>query len=153
MMEDPCQRVMEGSVIAAAIANDGIAMDPYIIDHIQSPEGTTTNTTAPKILSQACSSQTASKVKEAMLGVVESGTGTYAQVSGVEVAGKTGTPETSTGANSAFIGFAPYDDPTLAISVLIIQTDDDTSVYQQASIVAGEVMAACISVQASGAAS
>jgi peptidoglycan glycosyltransferase len=50
-----------------------------------------------------------------------------------------------------FIGFAPYDDPTLAISVVIEQTDPNVSVKGDAATIAGKVLAACLNVQASGA--
>ena len=147
----PQTTVMQNAVIAAAIANDGIVMNPYVVDHILSPEGATTSTTQPKSLGQAISSDTASKLKEAMLEVVESGTGTGAQVSGVKVAGKTGTAEVGDGvANSLFIGFAPYDEPTLAISVCI-EGSEGNDVEGVAASVAGEVLATCLNVQASGA--
>ncbi len=113
----PQATVMQNAVMAAAIANGGIAMNPYVVGHVLSPEGATTHTTQPKSLGQAVSSATAQSVKEAMLAVVESGTGTAAGVPGVKVAGKTGTAEVSeTVSNSLFVGFAPYDQPTLAIS-------------------------------------
>jgi peptidoglycan glycosyltransferase len=148
----PQTTVMQNAVIAATIANGGVAMNPYLIDHILSPEGTTTSTTQPTSLGQVISSSTADEIKQAMLEVVESGTGTGARISGVEVAGKTGTAETSSStADSLFIGFAPYDDPTLAISVVIEQTDPNVSVKGDAATIAGKVLAACLNVQASGA--
>ena len=108
--------------------------------------------TAPRALGQAVSPQTAAQVGQAMLDVVESGTGSAAAVSGVQVAGKTGTAETSQStANSLFIGFAPYDTPTLAISVVIEQTEPNRSVHGVAAQVAGQVLASCLAVQAAGA--
>ena len=86
-----------------------------------------------------------------MLQVVEGGTGTAARVSGVKVAGKTGTAEVSSSvANSLFVGFAPYDQPTLAISVCI-EGSEDNDVQGRAARVAGKVLASCLSVQAAGA--
>lgn len=147
----PQTTVMQNAVMAAAIANGGIAMNPYLVDHILSPEGTTSSTTLPKALGQAVSAQTAASVKEAMLQVVEGGTGTAARVSGVKVAGKTGTAEVSSSvANSLFVGFAPYDQPTLAISVCI-EGSEDNDVQGRAARVAGKVLASCLSVQAAGA--
>ncbi len=148
----PQTTVMQNAVIAATIANGGVAMNPYIIDHILSPEGTTTSTTQPTSLGQVISASTASQVKQAMLEVVQNGTGVNARISGVEVAGKTGTAETSSStSNSLFIGFAPYDEPTVAISVVIEQTDPNTSVNGVAATIAGKVLAACLNVQVSGA--
>ena len=116
----PQTTVMQNAVVAAAIANDGIVMNPYIIDSILSPEGVTINTTQPRSLGQAISAGTAADVRKAMLSVVEHGTGYKAAVPGIRVAGKTGTAETSdTNSNSTFIGFAPYDTPSIAISVVV----------------------------------
>ena len=149
----PQTTVMQNAVVAAAIANNGIAMNPYVVDHILSPEGATTSTTQPKALGQAVSSQTAAQVKEGMLAVVESGSGTGARVRGVKVAGKTGTAQTSSSvANSLFIGFAPYDQPTLAISVCI-EGSESNDVHGEAATVAGKVLATCLNVQAMGASS
>ncbi len=147
----PQTTVMQNAVIAAAIANNGIVMNPYVVDHVLSPEGATTSTTKPKSLGQAISSQTASSIKEAMLDVVENGTGYGAKVSGVKVAGKTGTAEvSSTTSNSLFIGFAPYDQPTVAISVCIEGTSGEDMVGVAASV-AGQVLSTCLNVQSSGA--
>ena len=52
-------------------------------------------------------------------GVVTSGTGTLAAVSGVEVAGKTGTAEKDTGDDSWFVGFAPADNPQVVVAIVI----------------------------------
>ena len=116
----PQTTVMQNAVVAAAIANDGIVMNPYVVDSILSPEGVTINTSQPRSLGQAVSAGTAADVRKAMLAVVEKGTGYKAAVSGIKVAGKTGTAETSdTNSNSTFIGFAPYDTPSIAISVVV----------------------------------
>lgn len=73
---------------AAAIANGGVVMNPYVVEHVLSPEGTVTSTTQAKSLGQAISADTASKVKDAMADVVDHGTGTRAQIRGVKVAGQ-----------------------------------------------------------------
>ncbi len=128
---------MQNAVIAAAIANGGIAMNPYVVQQILAPDGTVVSTTEPQSLGQAVSADTAELLKEAMLEVVQNGTGTAASVSGVLVAGKTGTGEVSKeNANSTFIGFAPYDNPTVAISVVIEDYyDHEISAAYIASIV------------------
>ena len=146
----PQVTVMQNAVIAAAIANDGVAMNPYVVDHVLSAEGATVSTTQPKSLGQAVSAEAAAATKEALLACVEEGTGTAAQVPGTRVAGKTGTAEVGDGnANSLFIGFAPYDNPTLAISVCVESNGED--VEGLAAAIAGQVMAATLSIQASGA--
>ena len=143
----PQTTVMQNAVIAAAIANDGIAMNPYIVSQTLSPEGTVVKTTQSRSLGQAVSANTAAKVKEAMLAVVEDGTGTLAQVSGVKVAGKTGTAEVgSSTINSVFVGFAPYDTPTVAISVMLENYDEDSD-EPNAAALAGQVLKVALAVQ------
>ena len=143
----PQTTVMQNAVIAAAIANGGIAMNPYIVSQTLSPEGTVVKTTQSRSLGQAVSADTAAKVKEAMLAVVEDGTGTLAQVSGVKVAGKTGTAEVgSSTINSVFVGFAPYDTPTVAISVMLENYDEDSD-EPNAAALAGQVLKVALAVQ------
>lgn len=147
----PQVTVMQNAMVAQAVANGGVVMNPYLVDHVLSPEGAVISTTQPKSLGQAISADTASKVKEAMLGVVDHGTGVRAKVQGVQVAGKTGTAQIENGKiNSFFIGFAPYDNPTLVISV-VIEGEDGTDVEGYAAGVAGQVLASCLNIQALGA--
>lgn len=147
----PQVTVMQNAMVAQAVANGGVVMNPYLVDHVLSPEGAAISTTQPKSLGQAISADTASKVKEAMLGVVDHGTGVRAKVQGVQVAGKTGTAQIEDGKiNSFFIGFAPYDNPTLIISV-VIEGADGTDVEGYAAGVAGQVLASCLNIQALGA--
>ena len=85
-----------------------------------------------------------------MLGVVSNGTGMAAQVYGYLVAGKTGTAQVGNDSiNSLFVGYAPYDNPTLAISICI--EGQGTDVQGVAATVAGEVLGQCLNIQAYGA--
>ena len=103
-------------------------------------------------MGQVISAQTADKLKEAMLDVVEQGTGQPARVKGVKVAGKTGTAEVSTQvSNSLFIGFAPFDKPTIAISVCV-EGSSEQDVHNKATAIAGKILAGCLNIQALGAA-
>ncbi len=148
----PQTTIMENAVMAAAIANHGTVMNPYVVDHVLSPEGTVVASTDPKSLGQVMSAETANQVGEAMLDVVSSGTGTGARVEGYLIAGKTGTAQAGAGSiNSLFVGYAPYNNPTLAISVCIEGNGED--VRGVASYVAAEVLAQCLNVQAMGVAS
>ncbi len=101
----PQTTVMQNCVIAAAIANSGVVMDPFFVAQVLAPDGTVVKTTQSRSLGQAVSATTADQVKQAMLAVVQSGTGTDAQIPGVKVAGKTGSPRpaapTSTRCSSA----------------------------------------------------
>lgn len=148
----PQSTVLQNAVVASTIANNGVAMSPYVIDHLLTSEGVSTTKTTPRIFQQAISPQTASQLKEAMLQVVEQGTGTSARIRGVKVAGKTGTAEVGAGiTNSLFIGFAPYDQPTVAIAVCL-EGSSTQDVHGKAAAIAGKVLAACLNVQALGAA-
>ena len=145
----PQLTVMQNAVTAAAIANNGVVMNPYVVEHVLSPEGTVTSTTSAKSLGQAISAETAASVKEAMADVVEYGTGTRAQITGVKVAGKTGTAQVENGyINSFFMGFAPFDNPTLAISVCVEGQGED--VEGKAAELAGRVLSAALNVQSNG---
>ncbi len=142
----PQSTVMENAVMVAAIANNGLAMNPYVVAQTLSPTGTVVKTTQPRSLGQAISAETAAQVKEAMLEVVDEGSGSAAAIAGVQVAGKTGTAEaTSDLVNTAFVGFAPYDTPTVAISVMIENYDGDTS--ESAATIAGQVLAVALAAQ------
>ena len=141
----PQTTVMQNAVVAATIANNGIAMNPHVVGQILAPDGTVIKTTRERSLGQAVSSGTAAQVKEAMLDVVQSGSGVAANIAGVKVAGKTGTAETnSTTPNSTFIGFAPYDTPTLAVSLVLEETTENEAT---AAAVAGQVLRAALAAQ------
>lgn len=141
----PQATVMQNALMAATIANNGIAMNPYVVSQILAPDGTVLKTTRGRSLGQAVSTGTAEQVKQAMLDVVQSGTGSAAAIAGVKVAGKTGTAETNNAnANSTFVGFAPYDTPTVAIAVVIEQ---NAKGEESAAAVGGQVLCAALATQ------
>lgn len=141
----PQATVMQNALMAATIANNGIAMNPYVVSQILAPDGTVLKTTHGRSLGQAVSSGTAAQVKQAMLDVVQNGTGSAAAIAGVKVAGKTGTAETNNAnANSTFVGFAPYDTPTVAIAVVIEQ---NVKGEESAAAVGGQVLRAALATQ------
>lgn len=141
----PQATVMQNALMAATIANNGIAMNPYVVSQILAPDGTVLKTTRGHSLGQAVGSGTAEQVKQAMLDVVQNGTGSAAAIAGVKVAGKTGTAETNNAnANSTFVGFAPYDTPTVAIAVVIEQ---NAKGEESAAAVGGQVLRAALTTQ------
>ena len=114
--------------VAAAVANGGKLMKPQIWSRVVDPDGRVIDRLDPSEYSQPISAETAAELTTAMEGVVREGTGTNAAISGVAVAGKTGTAETpfnkSCGGGSDenqawFIGFAPADDPEIAIAATV----------------------------------
>jgi peptidoglycan glycosyltransferase len=114
--------------VAAAVANGGKLMKPQIWSRVVDPDGRVTKRLDPSQYSQPISAKTAAELNTAMQGVVSEGTGTNAAIPGVTVAGKTGTAETpyneacggGTEENQAwFIGFAPAEDPKIAIAATV----------------------------------
>lgn len=113
--------------VAAAVANGGSQMKPQIWSRVVDPDGRVTESLDPSQYSRPMDEETAAELTTAMEDVVSEGTGTKAAIPGVPVAGKTGTAETpfneSCGGgdlNQAwFIGFAPADEPEIAIAVSI----------------------------------
>ena len=128
------------AMLASAIANDGMMMQPYIVDHVVYPDGTEAKHTVPEKLMDICSAEEAAILKDMMTEVITSGTGSAAAVSGVTVAGKTGTAENATGYDhSWFIGFAPAENPKVAVAVLI-----ENSNYGSATPIAGKMIRAAL---------
>jgi peptidoglycan glycosyltransferase len=112
---------LQMAMVAAAIANKGIVMKPYLVSKVTSSDLETIDEAQPEQLSQAVSANTAAALTRMMETVVKSGTGTAAQISGVEVAGKTGTAQHATGQppHAWFISFAPAQDPKVAVAVVV----------------------------------
>jgi peptidoglycan glycosyltransferase len=111
---------LEMALVAAAIANDGIIMEPSLVSHIFDAEGDVISENEPALLQRAVSPSSADIISDLMERVVASGTGTRATVPNVRVAGKTGTAETGVGPPHVwFIGFAPVEQPTIALAVLV----------------------------------
>jgi len=112
---------LHAAMMAAAIANDGVMMQPYVVSSISGSENKIIKEFRPKQIGRIMDKNTAEAIKDMMVEVVESGTGTRAKVSKVAVAGKTGTAEVSGNQKSHawFVGFAPADSPKAAIAVLI----------------------------------
>ena len=108
--------------VAAAVANGGRLMVPHLTERIVDPEGRTVLLVKPRVQSVVMKPATATALTGMMEAVVNEGTGTAAQIPGVQVAGKTGTAETQIGTavnNVWFIAFAPASDPRVAIAVTL----------------------------------
>lgn len=109
------------AMMAGTIANGGVMMKPYIVKQVKTDLGIDVMNGRQKALGRVIQPATADFVKECMESVVTSGTGTAASVYGIKVAGKTGTAENEIkGKDHAwFVGFAPADDPQIAVCVML----------------------------------
>lgn len=116
---------LQMTMCACAIANDGIIMKPYIMQRAKNKSGGTVAETRPEQLYNAVSADVANKIKEMMIEVVKSGTGTAAAIKGMTVAGKTGTAENEfltkekNKEHTWFVCFAPAEDPQIAVVVML----------------------------------
>ena len=118
---------LQMALVAAGVANDGVVMDPYLVAEVLAPDLSVLSTASPTVASRALEAADADALTEMMVEVVDSGTGTAAQVGGVDVAGKTGTAEQGGDRppHAWFVGFAPADDPQVAVAVLVEDGGDD----------------------------
>ena len=118
----PLVTPLQMAMVAAGVANQGVVMRPFVIKKVTAPDGGTIYRAHPHKYKRAMRPSTASQLNEMMQAVVTGGTGTAAQISGIKVAGKTGTAETGgagTPNTTWFIAFAPADAPRVAVSVVL----------------------------------
>lgn len=116
---------LQMAMVAAAIANDGDVMRPYVVDEVRAPNLSVLDRTDPQSISKAVSSTTADELTKMLVATVDSGTATPAQIPGVEVAGKTGTAQSTADRPpyAWFVSFAPADDPQVAVAVMVQSSD------------------------------
>lgn len=109
------------ALLISAIANGGTLMKPYVVDRVETSTGNVVRSTKQKEYKKLMSEEESAILTDYMTEVVKSGTGTGLKNSSYQVAGKTGSAEyDSTGASHAwFIGFAPANEPKIAVSVLV----------------------------------
>jgi peptidoglycan glycosyltransferase len=102
-------------------------MKPYVVKQTLAPDLSTLQTTTPQQLAQPIDGNVASQLTEMMTAVVNGGTGTAAALQTVQVAGKTGTAQNAVGQapHSWFVGFAPVNDPQVAVCVFVENSGGD----------------------------
>jgi peptidoglycan glycosyltransferase len=117
---------LQMAMVAAAVANGGTLMKPHFTDKVVDQDGRTVKTIDPTVYQHVMKPSTAQALSQMMRRVVEEGTGQPAQLGGISVAGKTGTA--SIGATGSgltepwFIGFAPANNPKVAVAVTVART-------------------------------
>ena len=110
---------LQMALVAGVFANEGVMMTPRILRDVKTPDGKQIRSRSTEGI-RVISSEIANEVKTMMEAVVTEGTGKNARISGVRVAGKTGTAENATGESHAwFIGFAPADAPRIAVAIIL----------------------------------
>lgn len=115
---------------ACSTINGGRLMQPYIVDCIVSPEGEVIEQAAPTVTGRTVSEETSAIMRTLLEGVVDHGGGKNARIKGYSVGGKTGTAQvyidgvvSSDTHIGSFIGFAPMDDPAIAVLVIVDRAD------------------------------
>jgi len=113
---------LQMALIAAGIGNGGVIMQPHVVKEIQNSDGKTVHTIDAEPWTTCMSPTTAAALTNMMIQVVDQGTGTAAQIDGVQVAGKTGTAQTGVEGENPhawFIAFAPANAPKYAVAVIV----------------------------------
>ena len=139
----------------SACVNGGRLMQPYLVQSVEDPQGNLVSQTEPQVVRQVVSEETSASVRRILEQVVSDqteGMGHNAYVAGYRIGGKTGTSTKTTKEISgekeyivSFIGFAPADDPEVAILVLLDDPSSESGIYisggQMAAPVVGKMMA------------
>ncbi|GAA2033249.1 penicillin-binding protein 2 [Pseudokineococcus marinus] len=146
---------LQVAMVSAAVANDGVLMAPQMVASVNAEDLSVVDAPEPRELGRAMSEDTAAALTEMMELVVQDGTGTAAQISGVDVAGKSGTAEVgdTDGDGSPedphawFTAFAPAQDPQVAVAVVVENGGDagsEASGGRTAAPIARQVVEAVI---------
>ena len=129
---------LQMAMVAQAIANNGKLMQPTLVDRVRAADLTVLSQTKPQTMANAFSKDSADKLTTMMESVVTEANPQLA-IDGIKVAAKTGTAQIGID-NSAIdgwaIGFAPADNPQIAVAVLVHKTD------VHGSLAAGPIMRA-----------
>ena len=121
---DTAASPLQMALVAGAVANNGTMMTPHVMKDVKDDNGKVLDTYDPKPWLTAMSPQTAATMRDAMRGVVHGGTGTAAQIDGVDIGGKTGTAQLGTTPATSeawFICFAgkPNQPASVAVAVIV----------------------------------
>jgi penicillin-binding protein A len=141
---------LQMAMVAAAVANNGRLMVPHLVSSVVAPDGRTVTTVAPRLYHQVMTAKTAQEINLMMRTVVDEGTGTPAQLgNGIQFAGKTGTASVGPAGLGEtqpwFIGFAPANDPKVAVAVDLERSDSGQSGGEVAAPIAKDVVQTLLS--------
>jgi peptidoglycan glycosyltransferase len=133
---------LQMAMVAAGVANEGKVMKPYVVDRVKTSTLRDLGETEPEVMSEAMSEDNAGQLKEMMRAVVTTGTAQGVITVPGGGGGKTGTAETGRGYNERwFIGFAPYDEPKVAVAVF---TEGPGSGGEFSAPIANQIMQAVV---------
>lgn len=121
---------LQMAMVAAGIANDGSLMKPQLVKQITAQNLQVLQGFKPEKLRDVTTAKVANEVTDLMRGPVKSGTATHAQIPGLDIAAKTGTAQIGNDGmrvHAWIAGFAPADDPTIAIAVNVQDISYDES--------------------------
>jgi len=112
---------LQMAMVAAGIANDGVVMNPRMVDRVVASDLTVQDEPADTEFGRAVSPEVAQTMTQLMIGNVKNGAASGARIDGVDVAGKTGTAEHDPGDPYTlwFTGFAPAEDPKVVVTVMV----------------------------------
>ena len=137
---------LQVAMLSAGVANDGVLMKPNLVDQVIAPNLRVLQAWEPTVYSRPLSPQVAEELTRLMVKNVSQGVASAAGISGISVAGKTGTAETGIGDGRSFwfTGFAPAENPELVIAVVIEGSSPEGTANTIASPVAKTIMEAVI---------
>ena len=112
------------ALLMCAVANDGVLMKPYVIDHIEGADNTKlSKKISLKSMQTLCLKKDAKKLQKMLREVVTDGTGYSLDTDLYTAAGKTGTAENEGKyAHAWFVGYSNVEDPDLVVCVLVGNT-------------------------------
>ena len=113
---------LQMAMVAATVANEGTLMEPTLLQGVTDPDGRKSEELDPEEFSEVMSEDSAAQVADMMTNVAEEGTASSLSVAGSTLAGKTGTAEIDVASRlnqAQFIGFAPADDPQIAVAATV----------------------------------
>jgi peptidoglycan glycosyltransferase len=149
--QDVAANPLQMALVAAAIGNGGVLMQPRLVTEARDPSGRVIATFDPEVFSTPLTPANAAILTQMMVAVVASGTGTAAQIPGIAVAGKTGTAQHGDGAlpHAWFVSFAPAEGPQVAVAVIVLDggsLGSEATGGQVAAPIARAVMEAALGV-------
>jgi peptidoglycan glycosyltransferase len=134
---------LQMALVAAAVSNNGVIMQPYLVARVQGPEGATVHETQPQRWRTAMRPETAAALRGFMVTAVREGFSGAATVPGVAVGGKTGTAENVPGEqpHAWFTGIAPAENPSVVVAVVVENAGQGAAV---AAPIAGATLGAAL---------